>query len=136
MPLQNFARYEMMNREVCNKLTTYATERRLYAFGAGWLFGAGVPAATRRRIDKGILDLRMTDEMRGLLDPHDGKTCKPSRPDIDADIVGVAILILVGPSVIMLTVIMCVVRMKDSGPEARDDWVFILRGRGRDVSIG
>lgn len=129
---QTVANHILLKRRLCSKLTVYNTERGLYSFGAGWIFGKGVPAATRRQIDKRILRMRMTDQMRGIMSD---RGCASPPPDIDADIVGMAALFLVAPSLLLLTIIMCVVQHKKGGPEARDDWVHILRSRVSDVPV-
>lgn len=63
-------------------------------------------------------------------------TCAPNPSDIDASIVGIAMLVLVGPSLTLLTIILCVAGYKGTtaaNHEAHNDWAELVRetsGRG------
>ncbi len=105
---QNFAHFEMLNRGACHKLAIYSSDRHLYSFGAGWLYGLGIPLEKRIQIDNDIQELRVTNEMQKLLKTGKQKslTCSERPTHIHANIVGVALLVLVGPGLFFLTIIL------------------------------
>lgn len=102
------ADYQLRDRKKCSDLTFYSTEKRLYSFGAGWLYGAKVSNTTRRKIDKTILDLRLTDKMRELVQniTKQSGNCSADRGDIEAPIILLPLAVLVGPCLLGLAVVL------------------------------
>lgn len=104
--------FQLRERGKCQELAVRGTEKRLYSFGAGWLFGRQVPDNLKRLIDQMILDLRVTDKMRELveeyLEPGGGKECSADRGDIEAPIILLPLVVLVGPCLAILAVVLVI----------------------------
>ncbi len=129
---QSLAQYELKERKQCKKLTVYSTERRLYTFGAGWLYGKNVSDTLRRDVDKTILDLRVTDKMREIVEKKMGgkdKRCGGENGDIGAQIVILPLGLLVGPCLIGLVLVLGVswkrrAAAADASSDSLDQEVF------------
>lgn len=108
----SMAEFQLREHKKCKAFAALGTEKRLYSFGAGWLFGRRVPEDLRRLIDKKILDLRVTDKMRELVEeflkPGSEKECAVDRGVIEAPIVLLPLTVLVGPCLAILAVVLVI----------------------------
>ncbi len=98
--------YQVVQRGACENMTIYETNKELYTFGAGWLYGGSVPVPWRRKIDVQVLELQVTDELRKDVEDDIGSLDKmsctpPMINDIDVGIIGVSILVFVAPCLVI-----------------------------------
>lgn len=95
---------------MCKKWTIFSTQHiELYKFGAGWLFGKKIDPAFRRDVTKEILNLRVTDKMRELVEKTmNGKDqrCAALNGEIEAEIVALPLGLLVGPCLLILGLVL------------------------------
>ncbi len=99
---QSSLTYHILNRSACNNLTIYGTgEVPLYSFGAGWLFGSGVPEDFIISVNAQLSDVHIKKEIHRIIDEASGTLdtpqCKSKIEDIDGGVLGASILITTVP---------------------------------------
>lgn len=107
---QSGGMYQVLRRQKCDEMTRYGTERELYSFGAGWLYGISIPESYRREVDKQLADMHEGEELPQIIEKDAGilesTKCSPSITDIDVGVVGASVATLVAPFLLMMLLIM------------------------------
>ncbi len=112
---QTIGKYERITRNACENLTVFNTDKRLYSFGAGWIFSRSVPEPYRRRINAAIVEMRQTDTLHQLVQNGfghlDQRKCSAKIVDVGLGDIGVLLLILAAPFLLLLVtmlILLCI----------------------------
>ncbi len=114
----------MKKRNACDKLTIYETTSPLYSFAGGWFYGA-VPLETQIKIDRAILNLRLQDKIRQIIDEKIDSEMPPNCASISTDI----------PPGVLGWLLLCVVGIFMIPVIASFGIAFIIRRRNRRQNL-
>lgn len=95
--------YQLRKQQACNVLTRYDTSTPLYSFGSGWYLSKSVPEEARAEIDRELLYLRLTNEMRITdADGSSAESCGKKNLNIGPEVIAIPLLLIVGPCILAL----------------------------------
>lgn len=101
--------YQVRNRHACREMTIYETQKKMYSFGAGWLYGNAISSNFTNSLNKDILNMHEDDRLPGIIEAGAGtQRCQATIYDIDVGVVGASIMLLVLPNLaLILAMISC-----------------------------
>ena len=102
------------------KVRVFETKRRLYGFNGGFLYNRKVPEETQREINVALLELRISDEIRKLVDEEAGEPIS-SQGEAETDIAWAILVIPFGFFVfpLVFALLICLLRRQISQTSPR-----------------
>lgn len=98
--------FQVRKRNICKNITDYGTERKLFSFGTGWLYGRHIPIPFQRKVDTQILTMHEKEQLPELLEADSSPlytgSCSPLIQNIDVGVIGASVVVLVLPPMLLI----------------------------------